>query len=227
MIDEEIELLKLIFSLASAESLSIHSLLTICSQKCDIFILRVSSKSQLLPHCKNASKIYHHRLSFIKADPTISSSTDKQKTKRQASVFSHNLCEKQAPPDLLPFNSHQSCYDSAAAPFRSLYLNKRWGYLLKSSTYHFTLPARWVKWGECLKRNLWTFCPHHTQIISWLANCQLQHTQFPEEPLSFLSGNVCIRESYESVTFFTYSQHSLAEWVHERTVRVSRIYSQT
>lgn len=55
--DEETELLKLSLSLASAESLSMHSPLTICSQKCDIFILQVSSKSGLPPHCRNASKI--------------------------------------------------------------------------------------------------------------------------------------------------------------------------
>ena len=108
MIDEEIELLKLIFSLASAESLSIHSLLTICSQKCDIFILRVSSKSQLLPHCKNASKIYHHRLSFIKL--TLPSHLPQiNKRQRDKLPFSHTICVRSRLPQtycLLTVISH-------------------------------------------------------------------------------------------------------------------------
>lgn len=71
------------------------------------------------------------------------------------------------------------------------------------------------------KKWLLHFFMHHTQIISWQASCQWWHTVAREELLSFLLGNVCIkRVSHKPATFFTYLEHRILEWAHEKRLRV-------
>ena len=159
-----------ILSLASADSLSRHCPLTICSQKWDIFAVRVSSKSGLPQRCRNASKFSLIISPSSKVIPPLLPSQDKQKH-----PF-HTIWAKSRLPQACCPLTQKLLYTSPSAPFISLYLKNRWGYL-QSCTPHCLQGESNEENAQRVSNSL----SHHTRIILRQANCQLQYTQFPEE----------------------------------------------